>query len=335
MGCIRKRNKNYQAQIRRQGIKPISKTFVYKKDALKWIRDIEAKIDRGEYEGIQPCEISLKKLLQRYLEEITPSKKGYATETRRINRLTRDEISNKILSELTRRSLAIFRDRRLKDGKRACQYDLIIIRHAIEVGRKEWGLMLSSNPVDSIRIPNGVRRRQRRLEAGELEKLRSAAKDCINPYTWPAVMLALYTAMRRSELLRLRWADLDMDARLAHLRDSKNGVPRAVPLSSEALSVIKSLSCNHDYLLPISDNALRQSWERLVKRAGIKDFRFHDFRHEAISRFFEMGLSMPEVALISGHKDPRMLFRYTHLRAEKLAERLKVSKLQNSNVPSF
>ena len=70
-----------------------------------------------------------------------------------------------------------------------------------------------------------------------------------------------------------------------------------------------------DSVFPLSDYAARHSWDRLVKRAGIKNLRFHDLRHEAISRFFEMGLSMPEVALISGHKDPRMLFRYTHLRA--------------------
>ena len=52
------------------------------------------------------------------------------------------------------------------------------------------------------------------------------------------------------------------------------------------------------------------------------DLRFHDLRHEAISRFFELGLNIPEVAVISGHKDPRMLFRYTHLRAEELVGRL-------------
>ncbi len=54
----------------------------------------------------------------------------------------------------------------------------------------------------------------------------------------------------------------------------------------------------------------------------MSDLRFHDFRHEAISRFFELGLNIPEVAVISGHKDPRMLFRYTHLRAEELVDRL-------------
>ena len=67
---------------------------------------------------------------------------------------------------------------------------------------------------------------------------------------------------------------------------------------------------------------MRQAWDRLCKRAAIDDLHFHDLRHEAISRFFEMGLSVPEVALISGHRDYRMLFRYTHLRAEDVAKKL-------------
>ncbi len=60
-----------------------------------------------------------------------------------------------------------------------------------------------------------------------------------------------------------------------------------------------------------------------MERAGLQDFRFHDLRHEAVSRFFELGLSVPEVALISGHRDPRMLFRYTHPKAELIAKKLK------------
>ena len=75
-------------------------------------------------------------------------------------------------------------------------------------------------------------------------------------------------------------------------------------------------------LFPMSANALRLAWERLKRRAGIRDLRFHDLRHEAISRFFEMGLSIPEVSLISGHKDVRMLLRYTHLRPADVAQKL-------------
>jgi integrase len=78
---------------------------------------------------------------------------------------------------------------------------------------------------------------------------------------------------------------------------------------------------------PISANAFRLAWERVKRRAGVEDFRFHDLRHEAISRFFEIGLSVPEVALISGHRDPRMLFRYTHLRPETIARKLQGDQL--------
>ena len=73
---------------------------------------------------------------------------------------------------------------------------------------------------------------------------------------------------------------------------------------------------------PVTPNGFRLAWDRLRNRAGLSELRFHDLRHEAISRFFELGLNMPEVAVISGHRDPRMLFRYTHLRAVDLVNRL-------------
>jgi integrase len=75
-------------------------------------------------------------------------------------------------------------------------------------------------------------------------------------------------------------------------------------------------------VFPVTANAVRLAWERLRRRAGLKDLRLHDLRHEAVSRFFEYGLTVPEVALISGHRDPRMLSRYTHLRPENVAEKL-------------
>lgn len=72
----------------------------------------------------------------------------------------------------------------------------------------------------------------------------------------------------------------------------------------------------------MSAEAVKLSWQRIVKKAGLVDLRFHDLRHEATSRFFEMWLNVPEVALITGHRDGRMLFRYTHLKAENVAMKL-------------
>lgn len=68
--------------------------------------------------------------------------------------------------------------------------------------------------------------------------------------------------------------------------------------------------------------AVKLSWQRIVKKAGLVDLRFHDLRHEATSRFFEMELNVPEVALITGHRDSRMPFRYTHLKPENMAMKL-------------
>jgi integrase len=77
-----------------------------------------------------------------------------------------------------------------------------------------------------------------------------------------------------------------------------------------------------EWVFPVTPHAVRLAWERLRRRAGLEDLRLHDLRHEAVSRFFECRLTVPGVALISGHRDPRMLSRYTHLKPEKVAEKL-------------
>ena len=127
--------------------------------------------------------------------------------------------------------------------------------------------------------------------------------------------------MRRGEILNARYEHLKNG--LLTIPKTKTGASRTIPLTPNAQRIITALPRSiTGFLLPISSNALMLAWERARQRGGIDDLRFHDLRHEAISRFFEMGLSIPEVALISGHKDYRMLARYTHLRAEDLVERL-------------
>jgi len=130
--------------------------------------------------------------------------------------------------------------------------------------------------------------------------------------------------MRRGEILSLKWESICFDNQIASLAHTKNGSSRNVPLSSKALCVLSEQRERGTALpFPINDNAFRLAWDRLRTRAGITDLRFHDLRHEAISRFFEQDLSIAEVAAISGHKDPRMLFRYTHLDAIQIAKKLR------------
>tara|TARA_B100000963_G_scaffold338853_1_gene336100 strand:- start:224 stop:619 length:396 start_codon:yes stop_codon:yes gene_type:complete len=119
--------------------------------------------------------------------------------------------------------------------------------------------------------------------------------------------------MSRSEILNLRWIDVDLDSDFAFLFDTKNGEDRKVPLTKTAKDILSKLPRHYEKVFLISANCVRLAWERTRNKAGISDLRFHDLRHEAVFRFFEMGMSVPEVALISGHKDVRQLFTYTHL----------------------
>ena len=130
------------------------------------------------------------------------------------------------------------------------------------------------------------------------------------------MQLAVETGMRRSELLNSRSCDVDLQNRLLHIPHTKNGSARTIPLTERAVELLKErLTTDTDHPFSLSPNAVRLAWDRLTERAGIEDLHFHDLRHEAVSRFFELGLSVPEVALISGHRDYRMLSRYTHLKA--------------------
>lgn len=95
---------------------------------------------------------------------------------------------------------------------------------------------------------------------------------------------------------------------------TKNGHPRTIPLTDKALSVLAGMGNIHEgseRIFPLTCESVKLAWKRLVRRARVEDLHFHDLRHEAVSRFFELGLTVPEVALISGHRDPRMLFRLT------------------------
>ena len=185
---------------------------------------------------------------------------------------------------------------------------------------------LGNNAFADVTRPKNAAPRERRLNGHERDRLQAACAQCRNPFVRYLVELAVETAMRRGELLNARWTHVSFETRTMRIPVTKNGHARTIPLSSGALATLRTLSDGRapgdERILPITQDAAKMAWKRLAKRAGLKDLRFHDLRHEAISRFFERGLSVPEVALISGHRDPRMLFRYTHPRAEDIAAKL-------------
>ncbi|OUR77838.1 integrase [Alphaproteobacteria bacterium 46_93_T64] len=327
MAAYRRRGNNWQVQIRREDHPPLSKSFKLKSDGERWARTIESAIDRGELiqaSGTISTLTTLADLMVRYRDNVTPKKRGAEVETLRINKFLQHPLCSTKLKHITPPLIAQYRDDRLKTvSGETVRRDLTIISHAFNVAIREWGVSILINPVTRIEKPKPAKGRDRRITEDELQALLEGCTKSRITYLAPVIRLAVHTGMRRGELLAMRWEHLDLEDNVLLIPQTKNGHPREIPLSEDAVRVLRELDPQEGgEVFGVAANALRLSWERLRNRVGLSDLRFHDLRHEAISRFFELGLSLPEVALISGHREPRMLMRYTHLKARTVAQKL-------------
>jgi integrase len=231
------------------------------------------------------------------------------------------------MSALSSAHLASYRDERLAQvSSSTVNRELNVISHAIEIARREWGIYLSENPVRLVRRPKSPRARDRRFVKDEEKRLLDQCRSKTrNPFLLPIVRLAIETGMRQGEIVGLERSKIDLKKRYLVIPDTKNGEQRIVPLSPLALRVIKALPSSIDgRLFPgLTTEAIKRAFKRACTRAKLQDFHFHDLRHEATSRLFELGLNPMEVASITGHKTLQMLKRYTHLSATELAQKLK------------
>lgn len=338
MATIRKHRGKYQAQVRRRGVPAITKSFQKLSDAKEWAREIERQIDRQEL-GPDRREletITLADLIKRYRDTILPKKRGGDFEAIILATFLRHPISSKKLSDLTAADFAAWREERTCRSankpitQKTAKRFLSPVQRLLQVAMDEWKVPLRENPLTRLHMPVIDNRRERRLREGELARIVEAAKANRNPYILLIVQFAIETAMRRGEIIALKWRDVDMARRTARIRQSKNGYSRTIPLTGKALDIMACLKTNvgsEARVFPTTAMAVRMSWERLLARAGIADLHFHDLRHEAISRLFERGLTVPEVASISGHRDMRMLFRYAH--ASDASIRSKLARDEN------
>lgn len=179
MATFRKRGSKWQAQIRRKDLPLLSKSFINKSDAEKWVRLKEAEIDRGEFPigyKQQNNDIRLSELIERYLKEVTPNKKSSKIETYRLGKILRHPIANTALQHLSSSQIASYRDERLNEvGADAVRRDISTLGHILKIAMQEWEAPLKVNPVDNVRKPKPSPARERRLIKGELRALSEAS----------------------------------------------------------------------------------------------------------------------------------------------------------------
>lgn len=340
MGTLVKRvslhGTSWQAKIRRKGQPHLTKTFRLPEDAEAWMHAVEGELDAVNvwiaidaaraklvpYADLLRAPFSV--FIERYMRDITPFKKGRASEATRLKALARSTLATYTMEQLTRPVLAQWRDARLKQvASGTVLREMAIIQNVIEIARREWGLDLAENPVALLSKPAPALPRERRPTDAELGAIMLAAERSRGGFLRDVVIFAVETAMRQSEIAGLNWQFVNLPHRRLHLTVTKNGRTRGVPLSKKAIAVLESQPSRSGKVFEgATPEAIKRAFQNACKRAGVKDLRFHDLRHEATSRFFEKGLSMMEVASITGHKSLSMLQRYTHLDAGKLASRL-------------
>ena len=326
MATIRKRGDRWQIQVRRKGFTTRSKTFAQRRDAERWgvlqERDFDLLESRGEVASIA-LDVTVRELLERYRTTVVSKKRCAYTETYLVAAMEKRPIGRIGARALKADDVVGYRDARLREvGPAGVARELRLLQHALETARTSWGFSGLANPAKDVKKPVEPRGRERRLRDEEEAALLQAVADCRNEYVEPFVRFALATGMRQGEILSLEWRYCDLKNQVATLPFTKNGRVRTVPLSSCAISILEKLPRTAPCVFNLSREALKQAWARAIARSGLTDLHFHDLRHEAISRFFEMGLEMVEVMLISGHTDPRMLVRYTHLNARKIVAKI-------------
>ena len=331
MSSIRKRGEKWQARVHRKEHKPVVQSFNNKADAVKWARNIESQLDLGTFAPKQTMP-RLMPLMARYVDEVTPTKKGDSQERYRAAQWKKTKLAEMHLDKITGEVVAQYRDTRLKEvSPNTVRLELAFLSVVFEQCRKEWGLAVS-NPVRQIRMPKPGKPRQRRLEAGEEDALLTACKASRAHYLHSFVVLAIETGMRSGELLAMRWEHVNLTNRTVFLPDTKNGSPRTVPLSTRALKAINALPRSiNGRLFRSGYHSIHNAFKLALTKAQatqpdsetfLRGLRFHDLRHEAVTRLFEKGLNPIEVGIVSGHKTLSMLQRYTHLRAEALVVKL-------------
>lgn len=306
MASVRKRGESWVAEVCVDR-KRKSKSFATKREATAWANEIEQT-------GIRPSK-TLGDLIEKY-RPITEAKKGYQAELSRLNHLKK-KLGDYTLDRLTPAKLAEYRDERLKEVSAvSVRREMIILGVMFNVAVREWG-WLNTNPLETVLKPTAGPARRRGIAQSEIDSI----LDNLNPMATGKQVSAMFrlsieTGMRLSEILSLRWADVQEKS--VTLRETKNGDRRKVPLSLVAREIIKERKgIDPDSVFTL--NAHQAS--KAFARASVAGVHFHDARSEAVTRLSKK-LDILQLARVIGHRDTRSLLFYYAESAEIIADKL-------------
>lgn len=307
----------WRAEVFRKGVRKTA-TRETKSEAKAWATAVEAEILAGKY-GEAPKKTA-RDALERYGKEVSPGKKGCRFELLRLAAFAREPWADQWLSRLTPAHLSAWRDRRLRVvTPGSVQRDFNLLRAVFTIARKEWG-WLTTSPLDGVTNPGNNKPRTRRVHWREVKAICRAlgyGSDTKSAEVALAFLIALRTAMRAGEILSLTPDAVDLRARVAHLKDTKNGDDRDVPMTKAAARLFRGWQG-----WTVSSASLDALFRKARDKCGIKGLHFHDSRAEALTRLARK-VDVLTLAKISGHRDINLLSTvYYRESASQIALRL-------------
>lgn len=287
-------------------------------------KQTEAKIALGQFETPETLsKIKLSEFFQHYIEYCRHrnSPKHIYQKKTQMNTILR-YIGDPSLKDITPTMLEQYRMERLKNvGPAIINKEFSMLRHMFNYAVKLG--YAAENPVVKVGLLPEPKPRVRFLTPEEFKMLMDAAPTHLKPI----ILLAVHTGLRKTELLSLKWENVDFKREVIVVENTKNRERRTIPLNSVALEVLEKLPKKSDYIFPSKKGRgyidVKKSFRNAVKRAGIKNVHFHDLRHTFASYLVMSGVDLRTVQELLGHKSLRMVARYSHLSQEHLKKSVK------------
>lgn len=328
----------YRAVIRRKGV-VLSRTFRTRSDAGAWALRKEADIDR-DVAGLvhEAFRKKLSEAIAKYRAEVLPGKEATTQRdyTRHLDYWDR-ELGARKLSEITAQTIAAKRDQLadgadLLNGERQARSAATVNRYLATLAAvfsaavKKWH-WLPVSPLKAVAKLEESKGRTRFLTNEELARLLDACKSSESADLYLAVLMSITTGARQSEIMGLRWENIDLNKSVIHLHKTKNKDSRTLPIVEQVAPMLKARREAagaiqlRGLVFPslVSDRnpiLLRRSWVTALREAKVRNFRWHDLRHSAASFLAMNGATLPEIGAVLGHRSAQTTKRYAHLTQE-------------------
>jgi integrase len=337
MASFKKVGSVWRVQVAIKGVRT-SGTFSTKAEASAWAAMREAEIRNNAFLG-PGVDKTLQDALDRYTREVSIHKRGHHWEAFRLAAIGRHVLDGRPLGErlirdITPELIGRWRDHRLQGtpakgyadavGGSTVNRELNILSHVFTTARREWKWVKES-PTKDVRRPKDPAHRDRLITSDEIERLCIALGFDDTPVTTKkatvaaAFLFAIETAMRAGEICALTRKNIQ--GHVAHLPRTKNGTKRDVPLSARAIEII-NLMPPGERVFDITSPVLDALFRRARNQCLIDDLKFHDTRHEAITRLAKK-LSVLELARMVGHRNLSELQTYYNETAEEISKKLR------------